>query len=322
MKKENQIRLFMMQNVFGNATSNQATTDLIKAFRDGIITEGNIINQITALSGNQGNTISVGGAKEMGRTLLDGITANILKQARGYCLSVNNLDLAAQFNYSPTRIAKISDKNIVERAQNWYNLVAGILSNLNPWDVTDQTMNNWQSAIDNYIAVYKLPKNKKDLRKQKTAQINSLIKMGMDHCRNVLDNAAIGFLSNGNIEFYNQFKIKRKLDAVASKTGKFRVLVTDELNQPIPNVTITQDGTTNKITTGIDGFASLDIIYNTNKDPNQMDLYSFTLRSGNKTISTGIIEIKHNQTVSRTYIMAPSGFIIPAHQPAVVPVNA
>ena len=322
MNKKNQVKLFMMQSLIGYALNNSVITNLIKAFKNGIFSLGSIVDQVTAMGG-QGQTVKgSGAAKEFNRAILNSITYNCIKAARGWAVSQNNKFLADQLNFSITRIEAISDKTIAGRAQNWYNLVNPEILNLGDWDLTAATMLSWQSAIQNYTDVYLFPHTKLEARKEETKKINLLIKDGMDLCRNILDSAAIGYKTNGNLAFYEAYRSYRLLTPVASKHGKFRILVTDELHQPIVNLLLVQDGTTNKITTDINGMATLDIIYNKNKDKNQMDLYSFTISSSTKSINTGIIEIKHNQTISRAYIMAPSGFIIPAWQPQPIAVPA
>lgn len=323
MNKKNLVRLFMMQSVNSFANTNPAITNLIPAFRNGNTRIGSIINQVLNLSGGQSQTIfGTGNQKDLMRDALNAITYNCIKATRGWALTQNDLDLAGQLNYSPSRIKRISDKNIAQRAAYWLGLVDANIANLTDWNITPQTILDWQAAIADYIQVLELPKTAKETRKSKTEQINMLIKQGMEFCLNILDAAAIGFKTNGNSAFYNQYKNYRKLDNLASKIGKFRVLIVDELNQPIANALLQQNGTQNKITTDIYGHASLNIIYNKNVDKNQMDLYSFTLTLGTNTINTGLISIKKNQTESRTYVMAPSGFIIPAYLPAPVQVPA
>ncbi|MEO5572619.1 MAG: hypothetical protein ABIT08_17940 [Bacteroidia bacterium] len=315
MSKKNVIRLFMFQTLFGWATRNSSITNLILAFKNGIIQLGTLISQITGIDGEQSQSIfGSGNAKDLQRSLLDEITSNIIKAARGWALSVNNLEIAGQLNFSPSRIQKISDKSIAQRATYWHGIVSSVISNLAAWDVTPEIMQLWSATISGYEAVYTLPADKKKARKLKTAQVNALTKQGMDFCRNILDNAVIGYKSNGNREFYDQYLIYRKLTIVASKHGKFRILAIDELGQPINNVEVKQDGTTNKITTNLDGLATLDIVYNKGGDPNQRNNYSFTLTAGSSTTRTGIIMIKHNETVSHTFVIAPTGFIIPTPQ--------
>ncbi|MEO5570659.1 MAG: hypothetical protein ABIS37_06990 [Bacteroidia bacterium] len=54
--------------------------------------------------------------------------------------------------------------------------------------------------------------------------------------------------------------IQRRLglrDLSATKHSKYRVQIIDDLNQPVFNASILQDGTTNKVETGINGMAPL-----------------------------------------------------------------
>ncbi len=323
MNKHNLVRLFMMESVSSLAHDNQQITDLVLAFKNGIVSLDAIIAEINGLSGQQSQSVLGGGEqKELARTALNFITFNTIKATRGWANSQNNANLSSELNYSKTKVARISDKNIVQRAEYWLGLVNEHIDDLASWNITPETITQWEAAIAGYQAVLQLPKSKRELKKNKTAQLNTLIKQGMNFCRNILDSAAIGFKTNGNMEFYNMYISYRRIDQVASKIGKFRVLITDELNQPIANVEIKQDGKSNSTTTDIHGHASLNIMYNKNVPKEQLNLYSFTLTHGENMINTGLMAIKRNETISRKYTMAPTGFIIPAYHPAPVLVDA
>ena len=169
MQKKNLVRLFMLQSINGYANSNPAIIATVLAFKNGNTEVGNIINRILARSGSQSQTIiGSGSAKELKRTELNNITYNIIKATRGWALLNNNdLNLAGKLNYSPSRISRVSDKNIAERAGNWLALVQAVIANLADWNVTPESLIDWQAAIDKYTEVLLLPKNEKEARMQK-----------------------------------------------------------------------------------------------------------------------------------------------------------
>lgn len=187
--------------------------------------------------------------------------------------------------------------------------------------VTPQTITDWNKTITDYKQVQLLPNDKLKTRKQINAQIDALVKQGLSLRTETLDSAAIGFTTNGNMDFFNGYTERRLLVPKGTRHGKFRILVLDDLNQPVPYVELRQDKTDNKTVTGLEGMASLDIIYNKTKNKNIADPYSFTLTSGSKTINNGWISIKRNETESRVYYLEPAGFVVPAFEPEIITVT-
>ncbi len=316
--KKDQIRMFMFQSVYGFATSNPVITNLIKAFAISIDQIGVIINSLLELGSQPSSIIGSGAEKEKFRRALDQLSYSVIKAARGYFVNAGNADMAAKLKMSQSKIIKIQDTNIVSVAQSWLKLIQPFVANMADWNITSETLTQWQSAIDDYSRVLLTPKNQLEARRQRNQKIKALIEQGMSYCTNELDSAAIGYKTNGNIDFFNQYTQRRQLTAKATRHGKFRVLILDDLMQPVPNVTLTQNNTQNQATTDMGGLASMDIKYNKTQNKAMADIYSFTLTSGTQNLNTGLIEIKHNQTVTRTYFLEPSGFIVPAYEPAIV----
>ena len=321
MEKKNLIRLFMFQTVHGFAQKNMLITSKIVAYKNGITTLGDIISNLVELSSTSIITVGSGAQAEYSRAQLDNKTANIINQARGYYLSVCKLDIAAKLDYPYTRLSKLSNKYVGGLTKAFIKLITPDVIALNDWGIDQNSLTTWNQVLDQYNREYVLPKNTIETRKQDNIKIRELIKKGMDHCRNVLDTSASGFKENGNIIFYNEYQAFRKLTSVPRRHGKIKFIVQDDIKQPVSNVTILQDGTSNSIVTDVNGEASLDIIYNAGPHKNLRTLYSFTITSGTRTITTGIIVIKRNQTIHRVIEMETSGFSIPAHPNKIVTIT-
>ena len=316
--KRDQIRLFMFQSVFGFATKNQAVTSMIIAFKLGITHIGEIINSLLALGSLPDTIAGSGSQKEQARKTLNTISFAIVKATYGFCIKTKNADLAAKLKMSQTKINQISDTNIVSNAKGWMALVQPHLTGLNDWNINEQTITDWQLAITNYSEVLLMPKDQMEARRQRNQKIKALIDEGMQYCTNELDSAAIRFKTPEHNDFFNQYTERRILTPKATRHGKFKILVLDDLQQPVSNVTLIQDNTKKQAITDFGGQASLDIVYNKTENKSIANLYSFTLTSGTQTINSGIIEIKRNETVTRTYYLEPTGFVVPAFQPPIV----
>lgn len=308
MKKQNADRLKMMQAVVNLADNNMAIVVLIVAYKLGINALKSVVNQVLSLAGAQSQPLTTGAGdqKQYYRNILNNITFSIIRPAKGWALSVNNLNLAATLSPSLSSIARISDKLIAERAQNWMSLITPHIDQLEDWGILPESIEAWTAAIAAYQEVYLLPKDKRAAKTQLTAQVNSLIKQGMEICYNTLDPSAIRFKDIGKEEFYQLYRINRRIDNSATAHTKYIVTVTDELGNPVYNVSVQEDGTENKNKTGINGECTLYL-----KEQPSGNVYQFTLKSGQQTVHSGPVQIKRGRTIRQTFTMQPNGFIIP-----------
>ncbi|MEO5570756.1 MAG: hypothetical protein ABIT08_04900 [Bacteroidia bacterium] len=106
---------------------------------------------------------------------------------------------------------------------------------------------------------------------------------------------------------FTDYKLNRRVNSVATKHSKYRVEIVDDLNQPVFNASISQDGTT-KVETGINGMATLFIKPVAKGQP---PVYSFTIKSGDKEIKVKYIQVKKGETVSAKFKLEASGYIVP-----------
>lgn len=311
MNKRNSKRLSMLQYVLLLASQNAPIVNLVIAFKTGITGLTGIVNQALALLGSQSQSVAGGGTqKQQERNILNQLTYAIINAARGYFLSVGNVNTAQELKKSLSQIQRIADTVIAERAEYWFGIVNAEIANLSDWGITPESMVSWNNQIDAYKNVETLPTSKRELKKSRTAQVKTLIKQGIQLCKDTLDTSALSFIEMGPTQkqFYMDYKSGRIIHDDLTKHTKLIVSVTDELNQPIYDCQILQDGTDNKISTGINGDATLYIKTKTGKKP----VYSFTISKGSSIVTSGPIQISKGETVHRAYIMQPSGFIIPA----------
>lgn len=235
-------------------------------------------------------------------------TTWIMNAVYNYALSINDNVLAEKMLTSKSKIERMSYEDIITYAQAAIDEVTPLVPSLVSFDVTQAQVDDWQENTTDLLDVLAFVKNYYSNRKT----INGNIQKKLRECMIMLymecDSFITSFKAN-NPDYFNDYWANRKLKPLTEHT-KFKVTVTDELNQPVFDVKIEQDGTDNMTSTNIQGEATLQV--KVHEGSGQQPVYSFTITSGTQTIPSGNIEIKLGNTVSRSYIVQPNGFIIPA----------
>ena len=140
--------------------------------------------------------------------------------------------------------------------------------------------------------------------------LQDLLRASIIMLYNQCDTIAVQFKEN-EMNYYHQYRSARKLIPLTKHT-KLRVTITNEIGEPQYNIPVAQNNSSNSSSTGINGEATL---YIEVKDfGGKTPVYEFTIGKDKSQIQTGPIEIRKGETVSRTYIMQETGFIIPAPQ--------
>jgi hypothetical protein len=319
MDKRSAQRLEMLKNLLSFIAQNPVVVAMVLIFKSGSVTLQNFVNQIIALQGPQSQSVAGGGAaKSDDRTALNQLTYAIINAARGYFLSIGDKNTAVELNQSLSKIQKITDKKIAGRALYWFGIINPVIGQLDQWGLKPETMDTWNQSILAYQNTETLPATKRENKKQKTKQAKDLIAQALQLCEDTLDTSALSYIELNQKDFYNEYRSYRIIHSVNTTHTKFKVRVTDELNQPIYNVQILQDGTDNKVTTDINGDATLYIKTKKGAKP----VYTFTISKGTKSISSGNIQISKGQTATQNYVLATDGFVIPQHQPQIETVPA
>jgi hypothetical protein len=313
MNKRNLQRLNMMQFLTSFASINQTTVELVAAFKNGFVSLQTVIDQIQAMLGTQqGSVTGSGSEKEQCKINLAIATYSNSNVARGYFLSVGKTYEAQQLNFALSAIKRISDKTIVARSKNYRDIVNAEIANLLPWGIKPENITAWNLAIEKYENIQLFPEQKIKDQQAKTRQVYALIEDGIAICKNTLDTSANSFIEMGYGEFFKQYKEARFIGGSNTQHTKLRILATDELNQPIYDVNVLQNNTTNSINTGITGEATLYLIPKSGKQP----VYTFTVSKGGEQIAIGPFQISKGETLSKTIVLANNAFKIPAHKTA------
>lgn len=249
------------------------------------------------------------------RKLLAEFSAPLLRSVAAYAVQTGNDVLLGKVKASRGALLKMSNTQLTAYIAAAINSITPIVGSLSTYNITDETMELWQENLDALIGVLENPKNQHANQNAAKKGIQNLLRTCMEMLYNQCDTIVQQFIA-GNRSYYDQYKYNRKLIPLTRHT-KLKLKVTDELNQPIPEVNVVQNGTENKSQTGINGETELQLII----EPGHTPLYEFTISKGEQRKRTGLIQIKKGETVSITVVMAPTGFVLPA-PPVVENVNA
>ena len=227
-----------------------------------------------------------------------------------YAVSINDTNLQAAMRTSKSALYRLDYTDFTSRMNDALAIITPLLPNLANFDVTEPQITAIEDDIKEMISIS--PKNIYATRNANKREIQKLLRECMAIIYNEGDRQAQSFQKN-NFQYFQQYVLNRKLYPNSRHT-KFRVHVTDELRQPVSEVKLLQNGTTNSINTDINGDATLYVKIEEGKKP----LYNFTISQGSQTKSIGPVQIKKGQTISQTIIIQPSGFIIPETPIAVI----
>ena len=247
MTKQKLQQLFMLQLLLGFCKNNQLTVDLVAAFKGGVTSITNFVSQIIALLGSQSKSVAGGGSqKEQARNSLNIITFAIINVVKGYAISIKDQDLKAEMSMSLSKIQKISDKRMAAVAADWIKKVAPLLSKLQPWGLTNNSMLSWNRALDSYNATFLLPATKRKNRKDETAEMYALLSEAMDVCKSTLDTSINSYKELDKEQFMAQYKTYRQQTPIASQHTRLDAMVTNELGEACVNCKVTVNAFTKK----------------------------------------------------------------------------
>ena len=235
MTTEQSNYLDMCKAVIKHTTDNQAITDLIPAFANGIVALATKTAALEKLGADQTENIK-GVTKQKGsqRDTLNILTFQHISPARAYAFSINDLELAEKFDYSPSEIAKIPDDSINGTAENLLGMVNPIIAELAPYGLTPETVAKWQAAIDAHKPA--APRVAISHRVSLTSEIEEKIDEIRKHYDQTLDPISIRFKKD-NLHYYKDYKNARKIIDLGKRATRVTGLV----------VTTTSEGTTKPV---------------------------------------------------------------------------
>ena len=241
-------------------------------------------------------------------------TVPIMSAVYNYLLSIND-PASETMIITKSKLEEMSYEGIVNFVNGIIPVVEPLVPSLTNFDVTQQQVDDWEQTNTGLDAVLGFVKNYYANRKSN----NKIIQQKLRECMILLYQQGDTFITKfekDNVAYFNSYWANRKLQPLSMHT-KFKVKITSDMDAPIFNAKIQQDGTDNFTATDINGDATLRIKVKKGKDV--QPVYSFTISSDKHSIKTGNIEIKLGESVTRSYTIAESGFIIPA--PEEIPEN-
>ena len=297
----------MLQAVvsFALAIDNVGITDSIPAFRV-------IINKLKAKLAliaplMEFNSRSLKYFANRRKALKQSISQNgniIMSAVYNYAVSISDGNLQELMKSSKSGLFRLKYDPLVSRMNDVINIITPLLPQLATFDVTPEQLDALKADVLEMASIS--PKNIYSTRSANKKEIQKLLRECMTIIYNESDKQAQSFQKQ-NQPYYDAYLFNRKLYPNTRHT-KFKVHVTDELNQPIAEVNVLQNETTNSSNTDINGDATVYIKVEDGKKP----IYNFTISKGTQSKETGLIQIKKGETISQNIIMQPTGFIIPA----------
>lgn len=243
------------------------------------------------------------------RLELANLSASIMQAVYSFARQSNNPDLANKVKFSYASLKAMRNNTFISTISAAINVTNEHIGQLEDYGITPESVDAWKSLRDTFVSVIEAPKNAHVNQNQtKTSGYQELNQI-IDILYNEADPLARQFINDHN-QYYREYRANRKLYPHHVHT-KFRLIITDELNQPIQGVKLQQDDSPAFTFSGPDGLATLHIEIKPGKKPS----YSFTATHGQHTIRISNITIPKGKSQTRTIIMQPSGFTLPNPQP-------
>lgn len=302
---------------FALDAANVAITDLVVPFKNGIVIVRDKLSTIDNLWEQKSQVITGYAAqKHAFKETLAQLCWSNMHPSLAFAINTNNTLLRDEMDFSLSELRGMSYGSLLARAKSAVNAITPFLSQLAPYNVTQASIDLVTDAITNLRDVLSTPNNAISHRKTLNEEIQELLRETVFYLKDVMDPLSVVYAETHQ-QYYSDWKNNRKLKPAGVKITKFRVTVTDELNEPIYNVEVEQNGTTNKTATDINGKATLRV--EVSETAGEQPVYEFTLKSGSQTAQTGPVEIRKGHTATRTYVMTPSGFVLPEPAPSPAP---
>lgn len=298
---------------------NIGVTNSITPFKNGATIIKNDIAFINDLRTQAKAVIKgIAAQKRSLRTAVTSLTYSTMKSVFAFAVITGNEQLMAAMNITKRHLNRMKMAPFMDFVQAAIDTITPLLGSLTDYNVTQQTIDNWQDILDQLENIDAAPTNAIKHRKMLNDQAADLLNQTLTYLRDVMDPLSLNFEETQNA-YFREYLNNRRLTNISVHT-KFKITLTNELNQPQVNVQLIQNGTANKTFTGINGQASL--IVKVNEGPNAQPIYYFSIGTGPTAIQTGPVEIKRGHTTTRSYVIQPDGFIIPAPQNEPSPENA
>jgi len=220
-----------------------------------------IAGMVTAFNGH---LTALNAADAAQKTITSGITQSknlakiamanaamiIAKAGKSYANAVNNVALAANFNYSFSDIKEAKDTDADDICQNIHDALAPYIASTTPYGATAATNTALQNAINAFSALIGKPRSQQSISINATLTIAQRFDAANALLKTQLDPIMAQFKTT-NAPFYNQYNAVRVIvDIGLHHTVILHGFIYDNANNSLPNaiVKITGADTNQKIT--------------------------------------------------------------------------
>lgn len=224
-----------------------------------------------------------------------------------FALSKNDQVMYAQVSkYSPSGLEALTGGNLAGYMQEAIDIANAIPPDqLAPFAITPALISSLQLKVTALAYLSSSTAAAIALRKARNKDLKEKMIEAMMMLYNEVD-PAVQTVRATHPLYFNNYRNARKLRHNGHVITKIRAIVKDELLQPVAGVKVSVNEMSLSVFTNADGEALLHVPFG---------LYTLTLTSGDKTITSPPVKAKKGQSVTLHFTMAPSGFILPDHLP-------
>lgn len=156
-----------------------------------------------------------------------------------YAVNSKNYQLKAEMDVSAYKLMRLNEIVLGSRCQHVYNRAAQNLANLSDYGITSQSLNELQTAIENYENSVSKPRLAISIRKTLVSNLRQLFKEADEILRERMDKLIVVFKAQ-NPDFVRTYKFSRTIVDEPTTTTQLKGIVVNKSDQtPIKNAAIT-----------------------------------------------------------------------------------
>lgn len=294
-------QLNMFRAVSKHAAKNQAITDSIVAFKNGIIALNTKITAIQTTSGEADLAISgVTTNKNQLREALVQSTFSHISPTMAYAISINDTTLEQQMNLSETDLRRLNDDQIGQDTQTLLGIVNNLVGSLGDYGITPATITSWQNDINNYLNIALDPRLAITHRASLNEELVTLFSEANKILKKTLDPISVSFKPT-NKHYLSDFEKAREILDLGKGTtrikGKVTLLSAD--GEPKYNAKIKVNEQNVEVATDVDGLYV--------HEPDAPSTVTLTISGdGIQDQTTPPLAIKKGDTIIRNFIVQPT----------------
>lgn len=164
------------------------------------------------------------------------LALNMANCLTAFALSAKNQVLEAQMKFTKTDFKKKRDQELAATLNLIRTKATQNAANLVPYGITQVEINQYTTAVENYIKNIPSTRANINTRKELTEQIAALFKNCEEQLRRM--DALVEIKKLTNNKFYKNYHLNRKVVKTNTRRLSIRGIVTDENNNPISKVLV------------------------------------------------------------------------------------